>query len=204
MTNNGYPAIVFSSSKSLVFPFFRITLQQHVVQESEPHNNEHVQMRARVKCLMDAKAGNSKSCISSQPRRLAAWFKRLVWHGMGACLNRWGRVLPYGWRTRCFVVLCIFRQRPGFFTLKINCIFGLSMFRHPLFFWRKNVRNCIRICYLQVVFYCTSTWRIFLFLRIVKLWNMNKRVQYDMSCDMILAMLPRVTVVYIYTHLYII
>jgi len=26
---------------------------------------------------------------------------------------------------------------------------------------------------------------------IVKLWNVNKRVQYDMSCYMILAMLPR-------------
>jgi hypothetical protein len=26
---------------------------------------------------------------------------------------------------------------------------------------------------------------------IVKLWNVNKRVQYDMCCYMILAMLPR-------------
>lgn len=105
-----------------------------------------------LKCLMDIKDGNSKNCISSQPRRLDAWFTRLVWH----CLNTWeGRVVPYGWKTRCCVVYYVFRRRLFFFTLKnklhLPSFFVLCSFSLSFFFSRKKEWDTIRVCYLQVL-----------------------------------------------------
>lgn len=84
----------------------------------------------------------------------------------------------------------------SFLRWKINCIFRLSLccapFLYPFsFLEKKRVRHYT--CLLPAGFmflFCTSIWRIFL-VAIVKLWNVNKRVQYDMCCYMILAMLPR-------------
>jgi hypothetical protein len=98
-------------------------------------------------------------------------------------------------------MLCctMYLDKDWFFTLKnklhLPAFFVFCPFSLPFFQGEKKVRHCIRICYLQVLsffFLYTSTWRMFFFVAIVKLWNMNKGVQYDMSCCyMIFAMLPR-------------
>ena len=174
--------------KSWLSLFFRITLQQHVVQESEPGSSEHVQMLARAQVLDGHKSWESKSCISSQPRRLAALFTRLVWtdvkEGLFHTVGRRDVVLYY-----------VFRQTV-FLRWKINCIFRLSLCSAPFlspFFKKKSQTLYTYLLPAGFIFFFlyTSTWRIFFCVAIVKLWNMNKGVQYDMSCYMIFAMLPR-------------
>ena len=59
MTNHGNPATIFFLKPWLSL-FFRITLQQHVVQESEPGSSEHVQMLARAQVLDGHKSGIQK------------------------------------------------------------------------------------------------------------------------------------------------
>jgi len=155
-------------------------------------------MLSRAQVLDGHKGWESKSCISSQPRRLAAWFTRLVCHGIGACSNRWeGRVVPYCWKTRCCVVLCIW-TKTGFLRWKINCIFRLSLCSAPFlspFFKGKKKSDTVYVfvtCRFYLFFPVYKYMEDVFFVAIVKLWNMNKGVQYDMSCCyMIFAMLPR-------------
>lgn len=89
------------------FSFFsRITLQQHVVQESEPNSNEHVQIVARAGSanLMDTKTA------SHQPSQIGCMIHTagLAWHHlMLEHMSKEGLV-QYGWKTICCVVLCIY------------------------------------------------------------------------------------------------
>ena len=129
MTNDGNPATIFFLKPWLSL-FFRITLQRLVVQESEPGSSEHVQMLARAQVLDGHKSWESKSYISSQPRRLAALFTRLVWidvkEGLFHMVGRRDVVLYYVFRQRLFFTLKNKLHLPAFF---VFCPFSLSFFQ---------------------------------------------------------------------------
>ena len=141
-----------------------------------------------LKCLMDTKAGNQKA---ASRHSLADWLHYS--HG-------WFEQM---WRKGCSIrledeMLCctMYLDKDCFFTLKnklhlpaffVFCPFSLSFFQEK----KSDTVYVFVTCRFYIYFFCIQVHGGCFFVAIVKLWNMNKGVQYDMSCYMIFAMLPR-------------
>jgi len=87
----------------------------------------------------------------------------------------------------------MYLDKDCFFTLKNKLHLPTFLMFCPFlsFFQEKKSQTVFVTCRFYIYFFCIQVHGGCFFVAIVKLWNMNKGVQYDMSCYMIFAMLPR-------------